>query len=163
MDSVAAVFAILKIVLMLSIVGGSYVAAATARVTRYKACSHSPLKDTPGEFRLLSIRPGSGDSDIECGLAVASWETDWGGSPFVALRVNGDHCTVDHKLYRAINALRRPDRARIPWIDQVCINQIDNGEKARQVQCMRQIYQNAKRVVVWLGESDGGLVQKSFM
>jgi hypothetical protein len=34
----------------------------------------------------------------------------------------------------------------------VCINQNDHEEKARQIQSMARIYNNAKRTIVWLGE-----------
>lgn len=36
------------------------------------------------------------------------------------------------------------------WIDQICINQDDIGERSHQVQLMPQIYSNAIRTVVWL-------------
>lgn len=37
------------------------------------------------------------------------------------------------------------------WIDAICINQSDDGEKARQVRIMDQIYKTALNVLVWLG------------
>jgi hypothetical protein len=42
---------------------------------------------------------------------------------------------------------------RIIWIDAICINQDDNGEKGQQVQTMAKIYAKASRVIVWLGEA----------
>ena len=36
------------------------------------------------------------------------------------------------------------------WIDAVCINQDDTQERGSQVRLMKQIYQQAKEVVVWL-------------
>ncbi|KAI0817358.1 heterokaryon incompatibility protein-domain-containing protein [Xylaria sp. FL0064] len=42
---------------------------------------------------------------------------------------------------------------RIPvWIDAICINQDDLSERAQQVKMMRQIYQTASTVKIWLGE-----------
>lgn len=38
-------------------------------------------------------------------------------------------------------------------MDSICINQADDGEKAQQVPMMGDIYQKARRVVVWLGEA----------
>ncbi|KAL7793758.1 heterokaryon incompatibility protein domain-containing protein [Trichoderma ceciliae] len=38
------------------------------------------------------------------------------------------------------------------WIDAVCINQKDNDEKAAQVQLMFEVYANAQRVNIWLGQ-----------
>ena len=37
------------------------------------------------------------------------------------------------------------------WIDALCINQRDNGERAQQVQRMGMIYRRATAVYIWLG------------
>jgi hypothetical protein len=41
------------------------------------------------------------------------------------------------------------------WVDAVCINQLDPVEKGHQVAQMGRIYENAERVVVWLGFHKG--------
>lgn len=46
------------------------------------------------------------------------------------------------------------DRSDSLWIDQICINQEDIGERGRQVQIMDRIYRNANIVIAWLGEED---------
>ena len=46
---------------------------------------------------------------------------------------------------------RRPGAAF--WIDAVCINQKDLGERAAQVQLMRYVFSQAMEVWVWLGSS----------
>lgn len=43
------------------------------------------------------------------------------------------------------------------WIDALCINQDDDEEKGIQVQMMDRIFQEAKRVAVWLGVGGIGL------
>lgn len=40
------------------------------------------------------------------------------------------------------------------WIDQLCVNQSDDAEKAVQVSMMNRVYSQARSVVSWLGESD---------
>ncbi|KAH7051086.1 heterokaryon incompatibility protein-domain-containing protein, partial [Macrophomina phaseolina] len=40
------------------------------------------------------------------------------------------------------------------WIDQLCINQDNQMERGHQVSIMRNIYSDAKRTIVWLGEAD---------
>jgi hypothetical protein len=40
------------------------------------------------------------------------------------------------------------------WIDQLCINQSDNAEKAVQIVLMAEIYAKSPRVIVWLGGAD---------
>lgn len=54
-----------------------------------------------------------------------------------------------------VHALRRLRDERLPiyvWIDAICINQHDLGEKANQIPLMAQIYGNAAEVRIWLGE-----------
>lgn len=40
------------------------------------------------------------------------------------------------------------------WIDAVCINQSDNGEKSFQVSLMADIYRRACKTIIWLGLAD---------
>ncbi|KAK5465539.1 hypothetical protein LTS15_002102 [Exophiala xenobiotica] len=42
------------------------------------------------------------------------------------------------------------------WIDAICINQKDYDEKGKQVSMMGTIYNQADRVVVWLGKDERG-------
>ncbi|GAW18585.1 hypothetical protein ANO14919_080630 [Xylariales sp. No.14919] len=50
------------------------------------------------------------------------------------------------------------DHSRLPmWIDMVCINQTDVGEKASQIPLMRRIYSQAAAVVIWINEYDSHL------
>ena len=45
---------------------------------------------------------------------------------------------------------------RFIWVDQICINQQDDLEKAVQVKMMRDIYVSAHKVLLWLGPSTQG-------
>lgn len=38
------------------------------------------------------------------------------------------------------------------WVDQACINQLDLGERDKQVMLVRDIFTKSKKVYVWLGE-----------
>jgi hypothetical protein len=42
------------------------------------------------------------------------------------------------------------------WIDAICINQSDDVEKSEQVVNMKEIYENACQVIVWLGDEISG-------
>ena len=59
---------------------------------------------------------------------------------------------ITDNLYNALYRLRQRSQARLLWIDAICINQSDVDEKSWQVQMMAEIYQNADRVLIWLGE-----------
>ena len=41
------------------------------------------------------------------------------------------------------------------WTDAICINQLDDAEKANQVALMGEIYARAGCVFVWVGQDDG--------
>lgn len=42
------------------------------------------------------------------------------------------------------------------WVDQICINQEDDNEKARQVEMMAEIYKTAARVITYIGPEKPG-------
>ena len=65
---------------------------------------------------------------------------------------DGKRLPVTKNLYAALLRLRQ-SHALVPlWIDAICIDQNNTSERTKQVRLMKQIYQNAKQVVVWLGE-----------
>jgi hypothetical protein len=61
---------------------------------------------------------------------------------------------VTRNLYSALEHLRYDKTVRVIWIDALCINQSDDEEKSWQVQLMREIYQRATYVCIWLGPAD---------
>ncbi|KAL8842282.1 MAG: hypothetical protein Q9176_002671 [Flavoplaca citrina] len=133
----------------------------------------------PHQFKLLKILPPTNNSeeDIVCEL---SWKTlddppeyealsyTWGTTTqdqSIQVRMTPSPITsplppetnivhVTKHLLAALLRLRQGTAQRIVWIDQLCINQNDLVEKNAQVQLMADIYQRAKRTVVWLGELD---------
>lgn len=79
----------------------------------------------------------------------------WGSSTDRdTIQVNGSAFRVSINLYRALAHLGRaePERTMPIWIDAICINQKDDEEKGLQVARMREIYRNAMRTIIWLGE-----------
>ena len=60
---------------------------------------------------------------------------------------------ITQNLDQVLRYLRSPKETRRLWIDAVCINQQDRGEKNTQVPLMSRIYREASRVLVWLGGS----------
>ncbi|KAF7516978.1 hypothetical protein G7054_g13950 [Neopestalotiopsis clavispora] len=63
----------------------------------------------------------------------------------------GSIAHVTQNLYIALKHLRYEDKARVLWIDALCIDQANHEEKSAQVAIMADIYQCAHRVVAWLG------------
>ena len=112
-------------------------------------------------IRLLSLLPGSKGEQICCNLIQAFAGSDiqyealsytW-GSPNHDHRIECDksYLQVTTTLQDALLTLRHPDKARILWIDQLCINQEDTEERNSQVKIMHLIYKYATRTIVFLG------------
>ncbi|TKA82167.1 hypothetical protein B0A55_02027 [Friedmanniomyces simplex] len=66
---------------------------------------------------------------------------------------NGQRLQVTQTEHKALHALRIPDRSRLVWIDQPCINQKDDAEKVQQVTIMQDIYQRSSLTIAWLGDA----------
>ncbi|KAK0646920.1 heterokaryon incompatibility protein-domain-containing protein [Cercophora newfieldiana] len=86
-----------------------------------------------------------------------SWTWGKADDKFAILIKKGDKTykkRVRKELALALKYLRRPGKKRVLWIDAVCIDQDDLGERNHQVQMMSRIYTRSEQVCVWLGEAD---------
>ncbi|KAI0127002.1 heterokaryon incompatibility protein-domain-containing protein [Xylariales sp. AK1849] len=75
---------------------------------------------------------------------------------------------VTKSAFDLLLARRSIWRKRTIWIDAICINQNNDLEKATQVQCMREIYQRASRVIIfpssdWFARAAAPLLQELHM
>jgi Heterokaryon incompatibility protein (HET) len=113
-------------------------------------------------IRLLHVEPGYGSEPITCHLSHTSLTSKpiyealsytWGstGRPQV-ISCDGYKIPVTRNLYAALVRFRLKDEPRVMWIDALCINQKDNNEKTTQIRLMGDIYKNAQRGLVWLGD-----------
>jgi hypothetical protein len=133
----------------------------------YAANIYQPLDPEAGDFRVLEILPGSNDDVVQCKLVKSFEGIEYEALSYRAgdpadvkeILVDGHPFNAFATLFGALIALRGPSESRIVWIDQICINQNDVEERNHQVQKMRDVYQNAQRVVAWLGPlcADGEL------
>lgn len=125
---------------------------------------YTPLDPERSHIRLVTIHPKDQVSrQIKCDLETYPLDEQldyealsyvWGdpGSETEIL-LNGQVFPVRRNLAFALTDLRLADRPRRLWIDAICINQGDHEERSSQVLLMRQIYQNASRVVILPGNS----------
>ncbi|KAL1602456.1 hypothetical protein SLS60_005872 [Paraconiothyrium brasiliense] len=125
-------------------------------------------------IRLLKLLPADSEADpVRCSVFSIELAT---APPFEGLsycwgdrtnqhfiECNERPFPVTNNLESALRRLRYPDRVRVLWIDAICINQDDPGERSVQVVFMRDIYRRAERVLVWLGPSadDSGLAYRT--
>lgn len=116
-------------------------------------------------IRLLELLPSTEDYDpIECNLFHARLQDKpkyealsycW-GDPSTAVKIRVNSCAVETRgnLVNALQSFRLKDESRFLWVDAICINQMDLAERGQQVLMMRQVYQMANRVLIWLGRSN---------
>jgi hypothetical protein len=95
--------------------------------------------------------------DIEAKYEALSWS--WGTeSPDYAIKIRVGMQTLKKRVTRelalALKYLRHAHEERTLWIDAICIDQGNPDERNQQVQMMSRIYTRAKRVCIWLGESN---------
>lgn len=124
----------------------------------------------PNFMRLLILQPGSTENPVVCELShqpvphtipgegpdpdiiYEALSYTWGDpKPTHVITCNGKSFPVGTNLFHALVHLRLPERPRMLWIDAISINQNDIAERNGQISHMYNIYQSAKRVVVWLG------------
>lgn len=120
---------------------------------------YQPLNPRKNEIRILKLLPGPFESHIQCQLAVESTEAKfealsyvW-GDPYYkkGIEIEEQSIEVTQNLESALRHLRHENEIRRLWVDAVCINQNDDGERNHQVGLMSDIYKGAESVVVWLG------------
>uniref|UniRef100_A0A0B7KB35 Heterokaryon incompatibility domain-containing protein n=1 Tax=Bionectria ochroleuca TaxID=29856 RepID=A0A0B7KB35_BIOOC len=133
--------------------------------------------DQEGSIRLINLLPkkehpksceGPDNSDamtpsprVHCTLSVARLEEP---PPYAALSytwgildrkrtimVNGMPFLATENLESALYHLTPHDYPLVLWVDVICIDQNNEGERPQQLQKMRQIYSRATSVTAWLG------------
>ena len=128
-----------------------------------------PLSERSRTFRLALLYPGKASEPFRCSFFQVPFEAapnyiavsyTW-GDPAKANTVWTDHGKIEvtRSLISVLRRLRDPKRFLIVWIDGICINQEDNDEKSRQVQLMREMYANATKTFIYLGEEADGSSQ----
>jgi hypothetical protein len=116
-------------------------------------------------IRLVKLLPGQDCDPIVAVLNVSKLNVEyealsycWGDGPIdSSITCNKDQLHITHNLKCALQDLRRPDTPRLLWVDAICINQDDITEREQQVEIMADIYRNAQRTVIWLGEAFTGV------
>lgn len=70
--------------------------------------------------------------------------------------INGQKLWVRANLWSALHQLRDDHTERVLWVDALCINQNDIFERNHQVGQMSKIYEQATRVICWIGIDEEG-------
>ena len=125
-----------------------------------------PLKHDR-DIRLLYLLPGSDEAPLSCSIRIVSLSEPpvyeavsytWGEPIFSAAIecFSKGQLPITENLSAALLHLRLVDRLRVLWVDAICINQQDLVERSHQVISLRETFEKAENVIVWLGEDMGG-------
>jgi len=123
---------------------------------------YQPLNIENREIRLVTIvSEPSLTSSIECKLSTfcladapsyIALSNVWGDIRKRApITLNDAEIHVTTNLLAALRRMSAWDPSTYLWIDALCISQSDTEEKSHQVSMMRNIYQQAMFVTMWLG------------
>ncbi len=118
-------------------------------------------------FRLLTIHPGSSDSQMQCSwdwfdleapsLSYTALSYVWGSSERCCeININGNIAFTTKSAVEALNMLRSSREPKTVWVDAICIDQDDRTDQEHEIPHMTEIYRNATHVVVWLGHAEDG-------
>jgi len=110
----------------------------------------------------VHLESGNGDDHVECNLATTSLGDHpqyvalsycrGAPEPQIPIMCNGRKLHIRPNLHAALCCLRLPDKPFTVWADAICIDQDNLHERYQQVGFMKEIFQGATEVVVWLGE-----------
>lgn len=99
-------------------------------------------------FEALSFR-----ADGLAGFEALSytWDKNKSSQPIFVEEQDGPIIVVMQSLTNALLHLRYPNKPRLMWVDELCIDQSNDVEKSIQVAMMGSIYRAATSVIAWLG------------
>lgn len=144
---------------------GTYRETSLHRETSQRELGYTPLNS--GEFRLLELKRGSVGDEVVCELhqwdgrtqyeAVSYLRSFDKGAPIRMLTYPKRRLTktVMPNLHAALKHLRLPDRSRYLWINALCIDHSNTNERNAQIRIVHKIFNQASKVCLWLGETNG--------
>lgn len=112
------------------------------------------------------------DETINCKLTIHQLDKNtppyialsyvWGeNEPAAQIVVNGSPFTITPNLHDALKNVRDDETTRVLWVDAICIDQANTGEKNVQLPLMRYIYPQAVYALAYLGPAIDGYLSKS--
>ena len=114
-----------------------------------------------GEIKLLKLRQNFWWPFPRCTLVAYPSRRNppyeaisytWGASkPAFPIEDDNQQLLVIRSIAEVIRYRQSVFKARFLWIDTICINQENYDEKSHQLPLMRDIYNKASKVYIWLG------------
>ncbi|KAF7535053.1 hypothetical protein G7054_g5743 [Neopestalotiopsis clavispora] len=127
---------------------------------------YQPLNQNENQLRFFRFVPrldGSLNPDVLLNLELRHAPMNhvqytalsyvWGDmTGLIEATINGESFAIGRNLHAALQRMRRTGFDSWIWADSICIQQSDNDEKSWLVARMRDIYEQADLVYMWLGE-----------
>jgi hypothetical protein len=135
---------------------------------------HTPLDLQQPSIRLVEVLPPDPSGYVYCNVKHANINDEyicvsyvWGPPEDVhCIYLNGQPFRVRRNLLEFLETVSsqsinpKPKSPRLDfrqaatslWIDALCIDQENNGERNHQVQQMGKIFEHAQRVIAWIGK-----------
>ncbi|KAI8680334.1 HET domain-containing protein [Fusarium keratoplasticum] len=114
------------------------------RVLDIPAKSSTANESLTGSLRIVNLK----DSPKFTALSYV-----WGKASGKSINCNGYEVKVTDSCFEALSSLREAIGSFTIWVDAICINQMDDDEKAAQIPLMGEIYIWAEVAYIWLGPS----------
>jgi hypothetical protein len=126
---------------------------------------HLPLDPESRWIRVFDLQPSSGNDEdpirgqlrvvcLDDNLSYSALSYAW-GNPLPSREVvceAGESLSITENCYNALQQLRHRFRRQTLWVDSICIDQANEEEKSHEVSLMRDIYNWAEKVYIWLGK-----------
>ncbi|PGH11902.1 hypothetical protein AJ79_04594 [Helicocarpus griseus UAMH5409] len=123
--------------------------------------THTPLERS-NSIRLAEILPGRSNDSLQLQIhhttlqnapAYEALSYEWAGNTGLRpVKCGSQEFHLSSNLRAALRRLRYTNRRRLVWVDAICIDQSNRQERSHQVSLMRDIYRNAQRALIWIGE-----------
>ena len=114
------------------------------------------LDEVVNKYEALSYCWGKGDPEKAISISSLTWDVT--RQPADYKRWKSEQFPVRSNLHQALKHLRGTEKVILLWVDAICINQRSTpaatAEKNNQLSMMSRIYNAAKNVCIWLGDSD---------
>jgi hypothetical protein len=145
------------------------------------ASAYLPLAE--GEFRILRLAPGrKDDEEVVCSFVTASMSQRlqyeaisclWAStnatkqkSSKIKLQDSQENfysIFTSNNVHAALRNLRHPKDERLFWLDALCIDHSNSGERNRQAAMKPGIFRNADNLCFWVGEDANSKAALSFI
>ncbi|EON67642.1 hypothetical protein W97_06785 [Coniosporium apollinis CBS 100218] len=128
---------------------------------------YEPLDYERRQIRVLILLPGQFSDPIAGRMKIVSLDDKpeydamsyvWGDKTKQrTIHVNGHDVRVTLGLFLGLRQFRDESKEYPLWVDAICIDQLNQDEKCKQVSLMGDVYRQSRETQVWLGEETGSL------